>query len=205
MMRRDDPLAPKRLAEYATKAAIRVELYTRNYHVSGDVEVNRWRLADVLNDRSQPFVLLVNAVREPLPVLMQTGGAESARAAKYLQIVKDAIVFAIPQESPELEAVRQQYLSALYSERAQVEALALAPPFQIQGTVHLRRIVQPRRALEDLPPEFIPMTHMEASYFPDQRLRVTADLAVINRPLAEVFAFSTDGVIDTSRGFRRGD
>jgi hypothetical protein len=204
-MWRDDAQSPGRLAEYSAKIPVRVELYTRSYHVSGDVEVNRWRLADVLNDRARPFVLLLNAVREPLPPLMEAGGTDVARASQYLQVVKDAIVFAIPHESPDLEAARQQYLSALYSERSQVEASALAPPFQIQGTVHLRRQVQLRQALEDLPAEFIPMTHMDASHLADARLRVVADLAVINRSRAELFALSTEGVVDTSRGFRRTD
>lgn len=203
-MRRDEETS-RRLTEYAAKVPIRVEFYTRSYHVSGDVEVNRWRLADVLNDRSHPFVLLVNAVREPLPGLVQASGPESARAAQYLQVVKDAVIFAIPHESPELEAARQQYLSALYSEGAQMGAAALAPPFQVQGTVHLRRLVQMRQALEDLPAEFIPMTHMEASYLPDPRMHVAADLAVVNRSLAELFALSSEGAVDTSRGFRRGD
>lgn len=189
-------------SEYSRRSLVRVEFYTRSHHVSGDMEVNRWRIADVLNDRSRPFLLIQNAVREPLPELARVAGADLARMAQYLQIAKEWVVFAIPQETQELAAARQQYLSTLYSERAQAEAAATAPPFEVRGTVHLRRLSQLRQALEELPAEFLPMTHMEATYLPDPRLRVSADLAMINRPLAELFALSAESTTRTSRSLQ---
>jgi hypothetical protein len=66
--------------EYSAKSVIRVEFYTRSYQVSGDAEVNRWRLADVLNDKQRPYVLLHNAVRIPLGTSTKTSN-ELARGA----------------------------------------------------------------------------------------------------------------------------
>jgi hypothetical protein len=191
------------LSEYSAKSMVRVEFYTRHYHVSGDVEVNRWRLADVLNDHANPFVIIQNAVREPLPGIIGESGSELARAATVLQVGKSTIMFAIPHDAPEMEAARQQYLSALYSERTPAEATVIAPPFEIRGTVHLRRAAQAKQALEELPTEFIPMSHIDVAYLTEQRMRVTADLAVVNRPLAELFTITADRSISVNRGFRR--
>lgn len=198
-------MGSRQAMEYTAKTEVRVEFYTRSYHVSGDVEVNRWRLADVLNDQTHPFVLIQNAVREPLPELAQAGGAELARAAQYIQLLKESVVFAIPHEAPQLEAARQQYLSTLYSERKPVGAIAIAPPFEVRGMVHLRRLVGPRQALEDLPAEFLPLTHVEAAYLRDSRLKVVADLAVVNRPLAELFLLTGEGLREGSHGFRTAE
>jgi len=189
--------------EYSAKSIVRVEFYTHHYHVSGDVEVNRWRLADVLNDHTRPFVLMQNAVREPLPGIIKDSGSDLARAATVLQVAKSAVMFAIPHEAPDMEAARQQYLSALYSERSPAEATVIAPPFEIRGTVHLRRAAHAKQALEELPAEFIPMSHIDAAYLTEQRLRITADLAVVNRPLAELFTIAADRSIAVNRGFRR--
>jgi hypothetical protein len=179
--------------EYAGKSPLRVAFYTANYHVSGDVEVNRWRLADVLNDRTRPYVLLEHVVREPLPKLAENAGADLARASQFLQLAKSSVIFAVPQESQEHEVARQQYLSALYAERANLEATLIAPPFELLGTMHLRRTVGLRQAHEALPSEFLPVTHVEAVYLLDRRLRVVADLAVVNRPLGELFTLSDEG------------
>jgi hypothetical protein len=188
--------------EYSAKSVIRVEFYTRSYQVSGDAEVNRWRLADVLNDKASPYVLLHNAVRIPLGTSAQTSN-DLARAAQYLQVMKDAIVFAIPHETLEMELPKQQYLAGLYADRSQVEATSVAPPFELRGMVHLRRLAHLRQALEDLPVDFIPMTHLQATYLPDSRMKISADLAVINRRIAELFALSTEGARPAKAGFSR--
>ena len=194
---------PRRPAlEYSAKSQIRVEFYTRSYQVSGDAEVNRWRLADVLNDKTKPYVLLNNAVRIPLGTSAQASN-EMARAAQHLQVMKDAIVFAIPHETPEMELAKQQYLAGLYADRSQVGATSVTPPFEVRGMVHLRRLAHLKQALEDLPVDFIPMTHVEAIYLPDPRLRIGADLAVINRRVAELFALSTERVKPTAQGFTK--
>jgi hypothetical protein len=183
----------ERRLEYAVKAPVRVELYTRNYHVSGDIELNRWRLADALNDNARPSVLLEHAVREPLPKLAQEAGADLARASQFLQIAKDSVVFAVPHEAPELGGARQQYLSSLQAEEAENSVSIVTPPFEIQGIFHRRRAVQLRQAHEELPSEFLALTQVEAVYLYDRRLRVSADLAVVNRAIAELFAISGEG------------
>jgi hypothetical protein len=188
--------------EYSAKSLVRVEFFTRSYQVSGDAEVNRWRLADVLNDKSRPYVLLRNAARIPLGTSSQTSN-DLARAAQYLQVMKEAIVFAIPHETPEMELAKQQYLAGLYADRSQVGATAMTPPFEIHGMVHLRRLAHLRQALEDLPVDFIPMTHVEAVYLPDPRMKTGADLAVINRRSAELFALSVEGARPVKAGFSR--
>jgi hypothetical protein len=188
--------------EYSAKSVIRVEFYTRSYQVSGDAEVNRWRLADVLNDKQRPYVLLHNAVRIPLGTSAKTSN-ELARAAQYLQVTKEAIVFAIPHENSEMELARQQYLAGLYADRAQVGADAVTPPFELRGMVHLRRLAHLRQALEDLPADFMPMTHVEAIYLPDPRIKVSAEIAVINRRISELFALSTEGIRPAKAGFSK--
>ena len=47
------------------------------------------------------------------------------------------------------------------------------------------------------------MTHVEATYLPDSRVKITADLAVINRRIAELFALSTEGARPAKAGFSK--
>jgi hypothetical protein len=108
-------------------------------------------------------------------------------------------VLAVPHDSVELAGSRQQYITALYAERTQAEAIVIAPPFEIKGTVHLRRAFQQN----ELPNEYIPITGLDATYIPDPRLRISADFAVINRPLAELFSLTDEGPRRTGRGFRQ--
>ena len=178
--------------EYRARLPVRVEFYTRSYHVSGDVELNRWRLGDLLNDRVNQFVLIQNAVREPLPELARAGGTELARAAQFLQIAREWIIFAIPHDSEEFASARHSYLSGLHSERQPGSATAIAHPFEIHATVHLRRVAQPRQALDDLPAEFLPVTNLDATYLLDPRLRIGAEFAVLNRPLLEIISIAVD-------------
>jgi hypothetical protein len=194
-------IGPSRAVRSSGKAPVRVEFYTTSYHVSGDVDVARWRLPDVLNEDHSPFVIMENAVREPLPGFAQLGGTELSRAAQYLQIGKASILFAIPHESPEHEMARKAYLSALYSERALVLAATILTPFEVRGTMHLRRPYRMRQALEDLPAAFVPMTHAEAVYLPDTRLRVIAELVVVNRAAAELFALASETTVAAQHGF----
>ncbi|HZT08239.1 MAG TPA: hypothetical protein VFC51_14540 [Chloroflexota bacterium] len=195
--------ASSRLSEYTARTPIRVEFYTRSYHASGDIEVARWHVADVMNDKVRPFLLMENSVREPLGPAPQVGGEALARATEYLQLAKAAVVLAIPHDNPQHALARQQYLAALYEERAQVEAIVIVPPFELRGTIHLRRAFQIKNALEELPNEFIPITDMEAVYIPDARLKINAEFAVVNRPLAEMFALVDEGPMKKiARGFR---
>ncbi len=180
---------------------MRVEFYTTHYHVSGDVQLSRWRLADLLNDTASDFVVMESAVREPLLDPGQQGG-DMARASQFLQITKRAIVVAIPHASLEFESARQQHLSTLRAEPRQLTATFIAPPFEIRGTVHIRRLFHLRQAMDDLTAEFVPVTDAEVSYLPDPRVRVSSELLVVNRRLAELFTATADNVSSTSRGFR---
>ena len=194
-----------RPAEFAAKTTIRIEIYTTNFHVSGDVEVVRWRLAEMLNSESMPSITMQNAVREPLPELARLAGSGLARATPYLLVAKSAIIVAIPHEASDLASVRQQYLSALYTERTPLTTSAIAPPFEIRGTVHLRRVGQVKLALEELPMEFVPMSQLEGTYLLDPRLRFTAEFAVLNRPSAELFEVTGDVQSRGYGGFRQAD
>jgi len=192
-------ISGERRLEYQAKAQVRVEVYTPNYHISGDIELNRWRLADALNDKTRPAVLLEHAVREPLPKLAQEAGADLARASQFLQIAKESIIFAVPHEAPETGSARQQYLASLQAEEAENPVQIVAPPFEVQGIYHRRRPVMLRQAHEDLPSEFLPLTAVEAIYLYDRRLRVVADLAVVNRAVAELFSLTDEGIAGRRR------
>ncbi len=142
-----------------------------------------------------------SAVREPLPEPGQPS-ADMARASQLLQITKRAIVVAIPHASLEFEAARQQLLSTLRAEPRQLTSTFIAPPFEIKGTVHIRRLFHLRQAMDDLTAQFVPVTEAELSYLPDPRVRVASELMVVNRRLAELFTATADNAIGTTRGFR---
>lgn len=176
--------------EHGRFYACRVELFTDTFHVDGEVRVRRWRLADALNDESDPFLLVEQATTLPLAMVGQEGGY---RHARYAQISKHSIVFAIPHESEEMEAARQQYLNTLYRERARAHAIVTVPPFEITGILHLRKMYSIRQALEDLRAEFIPLTEAIATYLPDPRIQIHANVAIVNRPRAQIFCLTKTG------------
>jgi hypothetical protein len=166
------------------------------------VQLARWRLADLLNDPSQGFVVMESAVREPLTEPGQPSGSEMARASEFLQITKRSIILAIPHASIEFEAARQQLLSTLNAEPRQLSSVFFAPPFEIKGTIHVRRLFNVRQAMDDLTAEFVQMTNAEVTYLLDPRIRIASELIVVNRRLAELFTAAADRVASTSRGFR---
>ncbi len=173
-----------------------------HHHVSGDVQLSRWRLAELLNEATNDFVVMESAVREPLAEPGQSSGGEMARAAQFLQITKKAIIVAIPHASLEFEAARQQHLSTLNAEPRQLTSTFIAPPFEVKGIIHIRRLFHLRQAMDDLTSEFVTLTDAEMSYIPDPRVRVSAELMIVNRRMAELFTAATDNVSSTSRGFR---
>jgi hypothetical protein len=173
-----------------------------HYHVSGDVLLSRWRLADLLNEAANEFVVMESAVREPLAEPGQTGVSEMARASQYLQITKKSIVVAIPHASLEFESARQQHLSTLRGEPRHLVSTFIAPPFEIKGTVHVRRLFHLRQAMDDLSTQFVPLTDAEVTYLPDPRVRVSSELMIVNRRMAELFTATADSASSTSRGFR---
>jgi hypothetical protein len=181
---------------------VRVEFYTSHYHVSGDIQLSRWRLGDYLNDTSSGYVVMESAVREPLSEPGQPSGAEMARASEFLQVTKSTILVAIPHASVEFEAARNQLLNTLRGEPRQLSGVFFAPPFEIKGTIHIRRLFHVRQAMDDLTLEFVQMTDAEVAYLPDPRIRISAELLVVNRRVAELFTAAADRVATTSRGFR---
>jgi hypothetical protein len=147
--------------------------------------------------------VMENAVREPLgAATTQSSDAGMARASQFLQITKRAIVVAIPHGSIESESARQQALSSLRAEPRSMAVTLITPPFEVKGTVHLRRLFHVRQAMDDLKSEFIPLTDAEVSYLPDPRVRTSAELLVANRNLAEIFTGTAEGGTSPSRGFR---
>jgi hypothetical protein len=166
------------------------------------VQLARWRLADALNDSSHGFVVMESAVREPLTEPGQPSGSEMARASEFLQITKRSIILAIPHASIEFEAARQQLLSTLKAEPRQLSAVFFAPPFEIKGTIHIRRLFHVRQAMDDLTTEFVQVTNAEVNYLPDPRIRIATELVVVNRRVAELFTATADRTASTSRGFR---
>ncbi len=191
-----------RTAEFGTKVAIRIEFYTGSYHASGDIEVSRWHITDLLNDKARPSIIIDNAIREPLPQIVQPGEQPLARATPILQIAKQAIILAVPHETMNLAAARQQYIAALYQERSQATAIVVCPPFELKGIVHLRRGFQVKNGFDELATDFIPVTELEATYIPDARIRINSEFAVINRQRAELVVLTDDGPKKMARGFR---
>lgn len=143
-----------------------------------------------------------SAIREPLPEPGQPSAGELARASEFLQISKRSIILAIPHASVETEAARQQVLSTLRAEPRQLSGTFIAPPFEVRGTIHIRRLFHVRQAMEDLKAVFLPLTDAEVGYLPDPRVRIAAELLIVNRHLAELFTATADTVASTSRGFR---
>jgi hypothetical protein len=155
--------------------AVALTLYTDSYVVRGTIRSRRPRITDILNLAEEDFLVIEDAVVDPL-----VSHGDVIRAA-FAQVNLGTVLFAVSD-------VPVQVQPELRTPKTQEEALVTVPPFTVTGHIHLLPERDLRDALAELTGRFIPIT--DATFWSDAvgAPRTDAALVAVNHSRAQILA-----------------
>jgi hypothetical protein len=154
-------------------------IFTLTTAINCELRVRQRRLTDYLNAAEEHFFMVEKARISTL-----AASTSSARSASFAQLNRDAVVFAIPYSGEASDEEEQKRLVMVQKVPHQV--ILNAPPFTIQGSLHLLRETSLRDALLSLRQQFLPITSAEAIYMPTGQ-RFSGSILIVNRIRIEAF------------------
>ncbi len=155
--------------------AVALTLYTDSYVVRGTFRTRQKRVTDILNSADEEFLVVEEAVVDPL------GSHGDVIRADYAQVNLSTVLFAVSDEpvepTPELR-----------TPKTEEQALVTVPPFTVIGRIHLLPERELRVALEELTGRFLPVT--DATYWSDAvgEPRTQALIVAVNHARAQILA-----------------
>jgi hypothetical protein len=158
---------------------IPVEIFTPGQRLVGAVETRYHRLADVLNDPTDSFVLV-----QDVELLQLTGALERPQQLPLVRLQKHAISFALPQEGESDDAARLQQRLYSYTPKEAYPVLVCLDAFEVRGNVHMPRqgtAVQPRDILDLTRSDFVPLTGATLVFLPKPAITFQAGVVIVNR------------------------
>jgi Family of unknown function (DUF6812) len=155
--------------------AVALTLYTDSYVVRGTMRTRQKRVTDILNFADEDFLVVEDAVVDPL------GSHGEVIRADFAQVNLATVLFAVSDEPVET-------MPELRTPKSQQQALVTVPPFTVTGHIHLLPERDLRVALEELTGRFIPVT--DATYWSDSvgEPHTTAMLVAVNHARAQILA-----------------
>jgi hypothetical protein len=150
-------------------------LYTEQFVVRGAIQTRQHRVTDILNEATQPFLVLEGVSLEEL------GSTDLPTRAEFAQVTLASILFAVSLQA--VDPIRE-----LRTLKIPLRALVSIPPFQVIGNVHLLPERSLRDPLAELQAQFVPVT--DAVFWSD-RLgagRESAAMVAINQARAQILA-----------------
>jgi len=159
----------------ASQRAIPLTLYTELLVVRGTILTLQHRVTDILNQATEPHLVLEDVTME------EYGSKDLPLRAEFAQVNLASILFAVSLTT--VEPIRE-----LRTPKISERALVSVPPFRIVGHVHLLHERSLRESLSQLHGTFIPVT--DATFWSDQvgEVRQTVAFVGVNRARAQVFA-----------------
>jgi hypothetical protein len=158
---------------------ISASIFTLTTAIKCELRVRQRRLTDYLNAADESFFMVEQAQISAL-----AASAASARSVSFAQLNRDAVVFAIPYSGEASDEEEQKRLVMVQKLPHQVTLNA--PPFTIQGTLHLLKETSLRDALLSMRQQFLPLTSAHAIYMPTGQ-RFSAGIIIVNRIRIEAF------------------
>ncbi len=154
---------------------VALTLYTDSYVVRGSLRTRQKRLTDILNQADEEFLVVEEAVVDPL------GAHGEVIRAEYAQVNLATVLFAVSDEP--VEATPE-----LRTPKTAEQALVTVPPFTVIGRIHLLPERALRVALEELTGRFIPVT--DATYWSEVvgEPRTAAMVVAVNHARAQILA-----------------
>lgn len=168
---------------------VALTLYTDSYVVRGSIRTRQKRITDILNLADEDFLVVEQAVVDPL------GAHGEVIRAEYAQVNLATVLFAVSdvpvEPTPELR-----------TPKTPEQALVTVPPFVVIGHVHLMPERELGVALGELTGRFIPIT--DATYWSDVvgEPRTPAMVVAVNHARAQILA--PHRVVDPWSGLAAG-
>ncbi len=155
--------------------AIPLTLYTELLVVRGTIQTLQHRVTDILNQATEPHLVLEDVTLE------EYGSTELPLRAEFAQVNLASVLFAVSLTT--VEPIRE-----LRTPKISERALLSVPPFRVVGQVHLLPERGLRESLAELHGTFIPVT--DATFWADRvgEARQTVAFVGVNRARAQVFA-----------------
>jgi len=155
--------------------AVPMTLYTEMLIVRGTIQTLQHRVTDILNQATDPHLVLEDVTLEDY------GSADLPLRAEFAQVNLASILFAVSLTT--VEPIRE-----LRTPKVSERALVSVPPFRVVGQVHLLPERGLRESLGELHGAFIPVT--DATFWSDRvgEARQTVAFVGVNRARAQVFA-----------------
>jgi hypothetical protein len=155
--------------------AVPMTLYTEMLVVRGTIQTLQHRVTDILNQASEPHLVLEDVSLE------EYGSTDLPIRAEFAQVNLASVLFAVSLTT--VEPMRE-----LRTPKVSERALLSVPPFRIVGQVHLMPERSLRDSLAELHGNFIPVT--DATFWAERvgETRQTVAFVGVNRARAQVFA-----------------
>jgi hypothetical protein len=155
--------------------AVPMTLYTEMLVVRGTIQTLQHRVTDILNQATEPHLVLEDVTLE------EYGSTDLPIRAEFAQVNLASVLFAVSLTT--VEPMRE-----LRTPKVSERALLSVPPFRIVGQVHLMPERSLRDSLAELHGNFIPVT--DATFWAERvgETRQTVAFVGVNRARAQVFA-----------------
>ena len=159
----------------ASLRAVPMTLYTEMLVVRGTIQTLQHRVTDILNQATEPHLVLEDVTLE------EYGSTDLPIRAEFAQVNLASVLFAVSLTT--VEPMRE-----LRTPKVSERALLSVPPFRIVGQVHLMPERSLRDSLAELHGDFIPVT--DATFWAERvgETRQTVAFVGVNRARAQVFA-----------------
>jgi len=169
------------------RVLFQAELITDGFCMLGrlDLPSTQARLADILNFRGEPVIVLHDVEARRL-------GPESDKVFNWptAQVRREAITLAIPHERRPPAAEDQPPME--YVVKVPHRVSFFLPAFAVVGNLHLAKEADINVASPIRGSDFVPLTDAQAIYLPDPTLVWKAAIIVVNVAKAEVCCLSPD-------------
>ena len=160
--------------------AVRVDVYTAAYRVSGSLRTRFARVADMLNQLSSTHVPLEQAT------VSEFADPTATLAAQQALVALDEILLLV---APELEAEPRPEMTI--AKRA-VRAQLAIPPFRLTGILHVPHGSRPMDGLLNVSERYIPMTDASIASATYPELSRTVSALAMRRDRAHVVLVADD-------------
>jgi hypothetical protein len=171
----------------SARVLFQAELITDGFCMVGrlDLPSTQARLADLLNFRGEPIIVLHDVEARRL-------GPESDKVFNWpmARVRREAIMLAIPREHRLPAAEVQPPLE--YVVKVPHRVSFLLPAFAVVGNFHLAKEADINVASPIRGSDFVPLTDAEATYLPHPTLVWKAAIIVVNVAKAEVCSLGPD-------------
>ena len=159
-----------------TDNRIMAEIFTSATRIRCAIRLRQRRLSDYLNSLDERFIMVDDAKIVPL-----ANPQAPPRETPFVQLNREAIVFAIPHSGEVLDD-QQRQLMVVHKQPHRVTLSA--PPFLFHGTLHLIKEAALRDALLSVRTPFLPLTSAEVISEADGK-RFSTDILIVQRARIE--------------------